>query len=127
PIIGAVTQPTCTTPTGSVVLSGLPSSGTWTITGTPSGSKAGTGTSTTMTGLAPNQIYTFTVTNNSRCVSVASANVTINAIPSNPILGGTDGLCLHSTKNVKPSSGDTWSSNNGNLPVTNGGLVTANS
>ncbi|MBK7524732.1 MAG: Ig-like domain-containing protein [Saprospiraceae bacterium] len=45
PITGTVTQPTCLIPTGSVALSGLPSTGTWTITRTPGGSTyTGSGT-----------------------------------------------------------------------------------
>ena len=32
PIVGTITQPTCTMATGSVDLSGLPASGTWTLT-----------------------------------------------------------------------------------------------
>ena len=54
PIVGTITQPTCAVPTGSVVLNGLPSSGTWTLTRSPGGTiTTGTGTSKTITGLAP--------------------------------------------------------------------------
>ncbi|WP_319230482.1 PA14 domain-containing protein [Draconibacterium orientale] len=61
PTIGTVTQPTCTEATGNVVLNGLPSSGTWIVTQNPgSTTTLGTGTSTTITGLAEND-YTFTV------------------------------------------------------------------
>lgn len=78
PTIGVVTQPTATTATGSVVLSNLPNSGTWTIN---PGGISGTGTSSTITGLAPG-MYNFTVTNSSACVSGASASVIINAFCS---------------------------------------------
>ncbi|MBX9888659.1 MAG: T9SS sorting signal type C domain-containing protein [Flavobacteriaceae bacterium] len=80
PTIGTITQPTCTIPTGTVVLSGLPSSGTWTISrsGSSSASITGTGTTTTISGLAAGS-YTFTVTLAS-CTSAATANVPINAL-----------------------------------------------
>ena len=35
PSTGTITQPTCAVPTGSVVLNGLPASGTWTLTRNP--------------------------------------------------------------------------------------------
>ncbi|MBN2275698.1 MAG: hypothetical protein JXK95_15320, partial [Bacteroidales bacterium] len=60
PTIGTITQPTCAVSTGSVVLSGLPSTGTWTLTRTPGGTTtSGTGTSTTLSGL-PTGTYTYT-------------------------------------------------------------------
>src|SRR5512133_2544302 len=43
PVRGTITSPTCIVPTGSVVLSGLPSAGTWTLTRNP-GSVPTTGT-----------------------------------------------------------------------------------
>ena len=80
PTVGIPTQPTCATPTGSVVLSGLPASGIWTLTrsGTSSATTTGTGTSTTISGLASGT-YTYTVSNSS-CTSGASSNVGIDAI-----------------------------------------------
>jgi hypothetical protein len=81
PTTGTVTQPTCATPTGSVALSGLPSSGTWTVTGSPSGTLTGTGTTGTITSLPPGN-YTFTVANAAGCVSPSSSSVTINAAPT---------------------------------------------
>ena len=83
PVLGTVTQPTCSTPTGSVALSGLPASGTWAVNGNPSGTASGTGTTGTVTGLNPGS-YTFTVTNAGGCASTATASVTINAVPSPP-------------------------------------------
>ena len=61
PTVGTITQPTCTVATGSVVLNGLPSSGTWTIN---PGGITGTGTSTTITGLASG-FYFLELNNNS--------------------------------------------------------------
>jgi hypothetical protein len=77
PVVGTITQPTCLLTTGSVILSGLPSSGSWTITRSPGGTTTnGTGTSTTVSGLSPGT-YTFTVTTVSNGVSAASSNVVI--------------------------------------------------
>src|SRR4029078_12565081 len=54
PLVGTVTQPSCTTPTGSVALSGLPSSGTWTLTCLPDNlTMTGTGTTATFNGIHP--------------------------------------------------------------------------
>ena len=86
PIIGTITQPTCTNQ-GSVGLSGLPSTGAWTIT-YPGGTVPGTGSSTTLS--LPGGTYTFTVTNSSGCVSAPSAEVTLNsqsALPAAPSIG----------------------------------------
>jgi len=81
PTVGTITQPTCAVATGSVVLTGLPSSGIWTIN---PGSITGTGTTRTITGLVAGTTYNFNVTNSLDCVSVASANV---VVASNPNLG----------------------------------------
>ncbi|MBK7524706.1 MAG: Ig-like domain-containing protein [Saprospiraceae bacterium] len=126
PVIGTITHPTCITATGSVLLNGLPSSGTWTITRTPGGNTyTGTGTSYTVTGLTPNTSFTFIVTNADLCTSSSSNIVAINAIPANPVLGGAASVCTGATANVTPSSNGTWSSaNNGIATITNAGLVT---
>jgi hypothetical protein len=77
--VATITQPDCITSTGSVTLSGLPASGTWTLTrsGTSSATTTGSGTSTIITGLAPGT-YTYTVTLGT-CTSVPSADVVIQA------------------------------------------------
>ncbi|MFV5697155.1 T9SS sorting signal type C domain-containing protein [Flavobacterium sp. ZT3R17] len=72
PIVGAITQPTCAIGTGSVVLSGLPSSGTWTIN---PGGYTGSGTSTTISGIAAGT-YNYTVSNGT-CTSSQSTNVPV--------------------------------------------------
>lgn len=82
PTIGTVTQTTCSTSTGSVELTGLPS-GQWRIYGFPSGSAVGTGSSTTISDLAAGT-YTFIVTSYSGRTSVASASATINTQPGAP-------------------------------------------
>ena len=84
PVVGTITHPTCAVATGSVALSGLPSTGTWTITRSPGGAiTTGTGTTRTITGLLPGT-YTFTVTNSSGCTSASSAQAVINAQPVTP-------------------------------------------
>ena len=85
PIIGTITQPSCSVQTGSVALSGLPNQA-WTITTSPGAiSTPGTGNSTLLTGLIPNNSFTFTVTNNvNSCVSLSSLPAQINIAPIIP-------------------------------------------
>jgi gliding motility-associated-like protein len=84
PVIGTIVHPTCDVSTGSVALSGLPSSGTWTITSNPGGMEtSGMGISTILSGLLPGT-YTFTVSNSAGCVSPASKSAVINPQPSSP-------------------------------------------
>lgn len=84
PVISGIEQTTCTSPTGSIELSGLPSSGTWTLTINPGGTtRTGTGTTTTLTGMNPGT-YSFTVTSSSNCTSAASENAVINTPPTAP-------------------------------------------
>lgn len=76
PTVSTITQPTCTLATGSVILSGLPA-GNWTIN---PGGIAGTGTTSTISGLAAGT-YNFTVSNGT-CTSSATA-VVINPAVTN--------------------------------------------
>ena len=95
PIIGKITQPTLAVPTGSVVLSGLPTPQAWVLTRHPSNvTTAGSGASYTVTGLAGG-LYTFTVTNSSGCTSDTTKDVIIST-PGKPILKITDppAVCL---------------------------------
>ncbi len=83
PQVGTITAPTCTVPTGSVVLNGLPTPGTWTLTRLPNTTTNGSGSSTTISGLAPG-VYFYTVTNQAGCTSPPSGDVSIPAPPSAP-------------------------------------------
>jgi len=79
PTVGTVTQPTCAVATGSVLLNGLPASGTWTLTRNPGGiTTNGTGTSTTISGLLP-ETYTYTVTNEDNGTSCPGSGTGLNA------------------------------------------------
>ena len=81
---GSITAPTCLVPTGSISLTGLPSSGTWTLTLYPGTvTTTGSGTMTTVSGLNSG-IYNFTVTNDAGCVSGLSSDIIIPAPPSSP-------------------------------------------
>ncbi len=106
PTVGTITQPTCAVATGSVELNGLPATGTWTIN---PDSITGIGIITTITGLAAGT-YTYTVTNASGCISVASANVVINSQPqpATPIIT-LNGNILHSDA----SNGNQWYNTSG--------------
>jgi len=116
PVAGLITHPTCTTPTGSVVISSLPSTGSWTLTRTPGNVTAsGSSSLTTISGLAAGT-YTFTVTNESNCVSAGSQDIVIDpapSVPTAPVSGNiTHPTCITGTGSVTisglPSSG-TWS------------------
>ena len=84
PVVGTVMQPTCMVATGSVLLSGLPSTGSWILSRYPGTIiSQGTGTAVTISGLAGGT-YNYTVTNSTECVSGLSANVIISSQPTNP-------------------------------------------
>lgn len=119
PAIGAITQPTCSVSTGSVVLNGLPA-GSWTIN---PGGIAGTGTITTLTGL-DSGTYSFTVTNSGGCTSPASADVVINPHPQTPV-GPDQAISILSgetftitPEGVPPGTTYTWTA-----PVYTGGVT----
>ena len=87
PIIGTITQPTCSSATGAVALSGLPSPGDWTVTGTGgigTVTKTGKKSSENITGLSAATTYTFTVTNSAGCTSLPSGGVVIIPQPLTP-------------------------------------------
>ena len=81
PVVGTITNPTCSVATGSFLLSSLPSSGTWTLIRYPGAiATSGTGTSTNISDL-PAGSYNYTVTNASGCISVISPDIVINPQP----------------------------------------------
>ena len=113
PVAGSIVQPTCTVPAGRVELTGLPSTGTWTLTRAPDEvNSSGTGTSTIVTDLSQG-IYFFTVINSVGCISLPSESVIINHGPataptlkvSNPKPG-----CYPVTMNLTDASITTGSS-----------------
>jgi gliding motility-associated-like protein len=114
PKVGRITQPSCETPTGSVVLEGLPGTGGWTLTRLPDGETVtGSGSSYTVTGLEPGD-WTYTVTNQSGCISAPSGQIAISAppeIPTAPVISATlQPTCTLSTGSVSlsglPSEGN---------------------
>jgi len=133
PLTGTITQPTCSVATGSVHITGLPATGTWTVTRTPGAvTTSGTGTGTTISGIAAGT-YTFTVTNASGCISTTSAGITINEQPVTPAAPAASNLiqptCTVATGSVTiaglPSSG-TWTLTRtpGNITTTGTGSTT---
>ena len=84
PLIGTIIHPSCLQSIGSVALSGLPATGTWTLTCLPINVVVtGTGTNYTETTI-PAGTYTYTVANSSGCVSPASASFVIREQPPTP-------------------------------------------
>lgn len=101
-MIGLITQPTFETPTGSVVVAGLPVTGTWTLTLAPANTVTqGTGTTITIHGLASG-IYSFTVTNAAGCTSAPSSTFQINVVSGPPVVVITNPkpVCFPSTVNI---------------------------
>ena len=85
PAVGTIIQPTLEIPTGSVLLSALPSTGSWVLTILPGGAiTIGTGTSKIITNLEGG-VFTFKVTNSAGCTSTESIPVTIST-PGIPVL-----------------------------------------
>lgn len=83
PTLGTVSQPNCVVTTGSIPLSGLPSSGTWTIIANPNTAGltglTGSGGITTIAGLVAGTTYTFAVSNTT-CTSPVTTNVVVNNV-----------------------------------------------
>ena len=75
--LGTITQPTCSTATGSVELRGLPA-GNWSIN---PGNISGHTITYTVTGLDANSTYNFTVTTVAGCIS-SNLRVSINSQPA---------------------------------------------
>ncbi len=90
PEVGPITPPDCNVATGGVTLTGLPPSGSWTLTRYPGTvSTNGTGSIYMIKDLPPG-IYNYTVSTAAGCVSGLSTNITIPSrppIPTAPIIG----------------------------------------
>ncbi|MBF6653243.1 hypothetical protein C3B47_10140, partial [Flavobacterium columnare] len=134
PIISSITQPSCNVSTGSVSFNNLPSSGTWTVTASPSGTSiTGSGTNAIFNGLTGNNTYTFTVTNSNGCTSAVSAQVLINAQPATPnapLAGAvTHPTCATATGSfqiIGYNSNSVYNFNPAVLNISATGVVTAN-
>ncbi|MEI8203637.1 MAG: FG-GAP-like repeat-containing protein [Bacteroidota bacterium] len=118
PIVSIISQPNCASATGSILVNGLPSSGTWTLN---PGSISGTGSSLTINGVQAGN-YSYTVTNESGCLSAISNSVSIIAGPTlsnTPIIGNIiQTSCTATTGSIAlnglPANG-TWILNPGNI------------
>jgi len=102
PVVGSIQQPTCAIATGSVELSGLPSSGNWIVTAVPGGATISGNSSTTATfsGLTPDS-YRFYVENQFGCDSDQSViEADIDDQPSIPVVP-TAGLPIQPTCSVQ--------------------------
>ncbi|WBX73140.1 choice-of-anchor L domain-containing protein [Tenacibaculum pacificus] len=129
PVVGLVTQPTCTVATGSFQITGYDSGDTYVFT--PSV------VNISSTGLvtANEGTYTFTVTDTdgTGCTSLASSNIVVDiqpATPSAPIVGlVTQPTCTVVTGNFQITgydSGDTYVFTPSVVNISSTGLVTAN-
>ncbi|MEL1255692.1 T9SS sorting signal type C domain-containing protein [Flavobacterium sp. DGU38] len=82
PAVGTVKNITCNS-LGTINLSDLPSTGTWTLERNPGGiTSTGTGSTTTVSGL-PVGTYSFRVTNSIGCKSPSTPNVSITSQTTN--------------------------------------------
>jgi len=127
PIVGTITQPTCALATGSIALSGLPTTGTWTLTRVPGGTTTtGTGTNTILTGLAAGT-YTYTITNAVGCTSVESANVVINTQSATPsVINQTTSILTGGTFTVTPGGVPVETKYTWTIPTYAGGVTGGN-
>ncbi|CAD0003096.1 DUF7507 domain-containing protein [Flavobacterium salmonis] len=88
PIIGTVKNITCNS-LGTINLSDLPSTGSWTLERNPGGiTSTGTGSTTTVSGLAIGT-YSFRVTNSTGCKSPSTATISISGQTTNTWDGST--------------------------------------
>ncbi|WP_408032017.1 Ig-like domain-containing protein, partial [Tenacibaculum xiamenense] len=127
PTAGAVTHPTCAVATGSFQITGYDAANTYTFTpGVVSISNTGEVVANAGT-------YSFTVTNAAGCVSLASADITVNTQPLTPA-APTVGVVTHPTCAVATGSfqitgydaANTYTFTPGVVSISNTGEVVAN-
>ena len=113
PTIVMITQPSCALSSGSVVLTGLPSTGSWTIN---PGELNGGGATVTITGLSAGT-YNFTVTNSAGCISLPSADIIMVTQPAPP-----DPTIVRKDKSLESSAdlGNQWYNSSGLIPGATG-------
>jgi gliding motility-associated-like protein/uncharacterized repeat protein (TIGR01451 family) len=121
PTSGAVTQPTCTTATGSFSITNYNSAYTYVVS--PSTGVSVSGNTVT----APAGSYTVTATLGT-CTSIASASVTVNAqpaIPNAPTSGGNQTVCSDGTTNQTLTAAATGGSITWYDAATAGNIITS--
>jgi hypothetical protein len=135
PVLGTITNPTCTLATGSVVLSGLTIGASLVQTGTSSATIAITTTTQTVSGLAPGTYY-YAVSNGT-CTSSVSSAVVITPIVTNlysgtwsngtpPATGGTQNLVFGTDYTATANlSGCSCTVNTGKNVTINSGITLA--
>ena len=84
PVAGQIIQPSCSTPTATVLLTGLPVTGTCILTKSPGGTTITTNGSAFILNNLISGTYTFKVTSAEGCTSISSANIVINPQPTVP-------------------------------------------
>ncbi len=136
PTIGTITQPNCSSTTGSIILNGLPP-GNWTLNcyangniTTPSSTITGSGNSYTVSGLTAGS-YIFSVTNSGGCTSGNTSSTTINpsiTIPTASITNNTGNTlltCAQNSISLSASGNGTYSWTNGSTVVGTGSTLAA--
>lgn len=114
PLFDTIIQTSCGVDHGSVILEGLPETGTWTLTTNPGSAETqGSGTTVMITDLDPGT-YSFKVTNDDECASEFSSDAIINQAPEVPGVPVIDSI-VHPTCEISegtiylshlPSEGD---------------------
>jgi photosystem II stability/assembly factor-like uncharacterized protein len=122
-ILDSIAQPTCTTPTGSVYLSGLPDAGNWTLTNlTDSTTIAGEGSQFAIQDLSTGA-YQYGIANSFGCYFPSEQIFTILSQPPTPPTPVItyNAFELHSDALV----GNQWYDENGSIPGATGQDYTA--
>ncbi|MBK9256229.1 MAG: Ig-like domain-containing protein [Saprospiraceae bacterium] len=97
------------------------SGGTWTSSNSTIASVSNSGV---VTGISAGTATFYFTETSTGCISMATAPVTINNVPSVSMTGPST-ICAGFTTNVTPVSGGTWSSNNSLVAsIANNGIVT---